>query len=99
MGGRSFGEMAIILGEVCFHLTLFCFAEYVRIWHKLKFCKMNLSRSASFCSLPLKIDRLDFVHLHVILLLLLKWDKLEEMPKKAVQMSCDHNQELVEIDT
>lgn len=59
-GGSSFGEMAITLGEVCVHLTLFCFAEYVRIWHKLKFCKMNFSRSASFCSLPLKIDRLVF---------------------------------------
>jgi hypothetical protein len=60
-GGRSsFGEMAITLRKVCFYLTLFCFTERARTWHKLKFCKANLSGSASFCSLPLKINCLVF---------------------------------------
>lgn len=56
----SFGATAITLSEVCFYLTLFCFTERARIWHKLKFCNMNLSDSTSFCSLPLKIDCLVF---------------------------------------
>lgn len=59
-GGSLFGEMAITLSEVCFFLTLFCFTERTRIWHKLKFYKTNLSGSASVCSLPLKINCLFF---------------------------------------
>lgn len=80
-------------------LPWFCFTERARIWHELKFFKANLSGIASFCSLPLKIDCLCFIHLHVKHLLLLKWDKLEERPNEAVKMPCAHNQKLVEIDT